>query len=106
MKNRVAYILLTVYFHQDEDGRWLAKCQETSTSTFGESFEEAFESISEAIDLHIEGLAEIGELERFFDVHQIPIYHKKPSGIKSIQAPINKNTLVQPYVQPVQYAYP
>ena len=49
-KNGERFIVLTVSFRQDGD-KWLARCIELGTSTFGNTFEGAQEALKEAIDL-------------------------------------------------------
>lgn len=79
------YIELTLIFEKEDDGRWTAECQELGTAIYSYSFEKAQEEIIEAIDLHLEGLCEVGELKRFFDENNIKI-KEKPSRQKIIKA--------------------
>ncbi len=58
------YILLTVIFKREQDV-WTAECKELSTSTFGDTFDEAEVAIKEAISLHLNTLEDVGECSRF-----------------------------------------
>ena len=72
------YILVTVQFLKEDDGRWTAECKELGTASFGNSLDEAKESIEEAIELHLNTLEEIGERERFFEAHDIKMHRVRP----------------------------
>ena len=96
------YISLTVSFYWEKDGLWTAECLELGTSTFGNSFEDVNEKISEAILLHLNTLEEVGERKRFFKENNIKIIHYKP---KTVSVPttkiLSKNTFIQPRLQRV-----
>lgn len=86
------YIVLTVFFKQEEDV-WTAKCQELGTATFGDTFEEARQNIEEAIQVHLSTLEDVGERERFFKENGIKIHQHRPRRIK-IDAPFDSDTYV------------
>ncbi len=78
METAKGYILLTVRFER-EDNRWTAECLELGTASFGDTHEEAEETITEAIQLHLDGLEEHGERERFFRENNIAVYPVPPT---------------------------
>ena len=68
----------------------------------GDTIEEAFENIEEAIEVHLDALEEVGELGRVFreraiEVHQLPLSEPVPRAIpmgklvKAIQRQIPAN---------------
>lgn len=95
----VYYIVLTVAFRQEE-GVWTAECHELGTATFGDTFEEAEQNISEAIELHLNTLEKVGERERFFRENNIKILKKLPQQ-KRVKVLTNFNTFVTRRTQPI-----
>lgn len=53
----------------EEDGQFASYCRELGTSSCGDTISEALENLREAIELHIEGLEEVGELQRTLRDH-------------------------------------
>lgn len=64
MKESKAYTILTAIFKREEDVR-TAGCKELGTATFGNTLEEARDSLNEAIELHLNTLEDVGERKRF-----------------------------------------
>jgi len=61
------YICLTHrVYHDDETGQWVSECPELDVASCGDTMEEAFENITDAVELYLNGLEEDGELERIF----------------------------------------
>jgi len=98
------FILLTIFFHKEEDGRWTAECKELGTSTFGDSLEEARELISEAVCLHLNTLEEVGERSRFFKENNIRIFRKRPPKSIDVSSPVDPNVYISTQAQPLQFA--
>ena len=96
-----AYIKLSVIFHKEDDGRWTAECKESGTASFGNTIEEAQTNIEEAICLHLEGLYEVGELERFFRENNITFHSRRPRTT-TVDAPTTSGTFVRPQYYPLQ----
>ena len=48
--------------------------RELGTATFGDSVDEVAEELADLVALHINGLEDVGELERFFANHDITMY--------------------------------
>jgi len=95
------FIVLTVHFEQEQDGRWTAECKELGTATFGDTLEEANQSVREAIVLHLNGLEEVGERERFFKENNITVYPDPVGDEFRIEAPNDPRIFSQPFVHPV-----
>lgn len=99
MKTR-GYVVLTLKFHK-QGRRWTALCEELGTATFGCSLPEADQRLKEAILLHINTLADVGEWERFFKEHNIQLHHTKPREDVTVCVPVNREIFVAPLVQAV-----
>ena len=65
MKERVGYFVLTNVAERDGDG-FVAACFELGAVASGDSVEEAFEMLDEAVSVQLKALEEAGELERVF----------------------------------------
>ena len=95
------YIILTCIYHQEEDGRWTAECEELGTATYGDTFEKTKTALEESIGLHLNTLEAVGERERFFKENGIKIIRKTPRKT-NINLPPNPNLFVQRYTHPVE----
>lgn len=96
----VGYIVITLKILK-EGKQWVAHCVELGTSTYGYSFEEAMERIEEAVELHLNTLEEIGERERFFKEHNIPLYTHKPKKNE-----VEIECALEPGIYSSHYIYP
>ena len=97
-----AYIVLSVIVYQEKDGRWTTKCPDLGTSTFGDTIDEAEKEIEEMINLHIQTLADVGELENFLAERNIKIYKKElPREI-----PLNFQTIRNKLTKTREYPIP
>ncbi len=56
-----------------EGNQFVSTCQELGTSSCGDSVEEAFANLEEAIEVHLAALEEIGERDRVFQERGISI---------------------------------
>lgn len=95
------YIVLTLAFEK-KDRRWIARCVELSTGTFGRTLSEAEKRIKEAVLLHLNTLEDVGECERFLKERNVTFYHVKPKSDITIAKPVSTGTFVQPYIQSVR----
>jgi predicted RNase H-like HicB family nuclease len=67
------YILLTLLFRREGDV-WTAECKELGTASFGDTFEEAVETIKDMVKLHLDALEDVGERERFLRENHVPLF--------------------------------
>src|SRR5690349_18607651 len=67
------FVILTLAFRK-EGLRWLGQCLELGTATDGRTLERVHEDLRELIEMHLEGLEEVGERERFFAERGIRFY--------------------------------
>ena len=66
-------VILTVEI-QREGEQWVGQCVELGTATFGDSVDEVAEELMDLVVLHLKGLEDAGERERFFEAHGITTY--------------------------------
>ena len=59
------YIYVTVVAEQEGD-QWVSFCKELGTASCGDTSQEAFANLDEAVQVYLETLAEYGEFDRVF----------------------------------------
>jgi predicted RNase H-like HicB family nuclease len=97
----LGYIIITFSFHK-EGNRWVGRCNELTPSAFARTLKEAEERLKKLVQLHLNGLEDLGERERFFRENGITFYTNKPKLKNiSVTAPLDKKTFVQPRIQPI-----
>ena len=89
------YVVLTLAF-KPEGRRWVARCEELGTATFGRSLPEAEKRIKEAVLLHLNTLEDVGECARFLGEHKVNVHRIKPETRVNITNPVNAGTFLQP----------
>ena len=73
------YIVLTGIV-EEEDGQFSSYCRELGTASCGDTITEALENLGDAIELNIEGLEEVGELERTLRERNIKVRYMSDHG--------------------------
>ena len=83
MSNGVTGYIVLTGVAEAEDGQFVSYCRELGTASCGDTISEALDNLAEAIELNIEGLAEVGELERTLRERNIRInpHPPKPDGV-------------------------
>jgi len=96
---KFGYVVLTLIFEKDSEGRWLGECRELGTAVFAYSLDRAVDAMKQALELHLNTLEQSGERERFFKEHDIKI-RSALKAEKQIQLdlPIKRGVVVQPYI--------
>ena len=97
---KAGYIVLTYEFYR-EGRKWVARCEELGTATFGRSLPEAEVRISDAVVCHLNTLEDVGERERFFKQNKIKFHHTKPRSDINVRIPVNRNVFIHPHIQPI-----
>ena len=69
----ISMVLLTADYRQEE-GNWLAECLELGVATYGTTLDEAKEDLSEAIDLQLTEVDQLGFLEEYLKEHGVTIH--------------------------------
>ena len=98
--SNAGYVVLTLKFKK-ENRRWTAYCEELGTATFGRSLPEAEQRLKEAVFLHLNTLEDVGERERFFKEHNIPLHHVRPRQDITVCVPANREIFVTPLIQAI-----
>jgi len=73
------YIVLTFRIHE-EDGQYVARCEELGISSCAKGIEKAFDRVEEATTLYLSTLDEVGERERVFAEAGIEIKTGEPGS--------------------------
>jgi predicted RNase H-like HicB family nuclease len=68
----------------EEDGHYTAQCLELGVASFGESIEEALDTVVDATKLYLETLKAEGELQRRFKEHGIEVKPETSEAIASL----------------------
>ena len=90
---RAGYITLTGF--ADKEGEQFASfCRELGTASCGETLEEAFENLRDAVRVHLDALAETGELYRFLRDKGVRIEKSRSKGPQSLSVPPEKILII------------
>lgn len=96
--SKEGYIVLTFKFHK-EGKRWLGRCEELGTSTFGRSLPETERLLDEFVLLDLNTLEDIGERERFFKENSITFHKVKPVDDVTVKVPLREDVFIHPHIQ-------
>jgi hypothetical protein len=95
------YITLTYQFFK-EGRRWVGVCDELGTSTFSRSLDKVEKELTEAVNLHLNTLEDVGECARFFREHNIIVHEVKPKpAIIEIPYSGRDDVYFRPHIQPL-----
>ena len=83
------YITLTGFAEREGD-QFASFCRELGTASCGDTLEEAFENLRDAVRIHLEGLAETGELGRFLQEKRIVVRKTRSTALLSVKVPPEK----------------
>jgi predicted RNase H-like HicB family nuclease len=100
-KKYAGYVVLTCKYYQ-EGSKWVATCDELGTSTFGRSLPDAKRKLAEAVELHINTLEDVGETNRFFEEHNIPLHEGKPTDVNICVNSLIPDVFFSPCIQRVR----
>ncbi len=89
------HILLTIKIFEDE-GQFAAECMELGTATCGDTFEEAYENIKEAIEAHLAALDELGLLNKTLKEKGIKV-KERTRKTQPLKRPIYPNSFTTVY---------
>ena len=74
----MAHIILMECVEREGD-QYAARCLELGTVSCGDTVEEAFANLDEAIEVHLNALEELGELARVFQERKIKLINPVPA---------------------------
>ena len=82
-------IVLTTLVEPEGD-KYVSWCEELGTASCGDTVEEAFANILEAVDVHLNGLEEIGETESVFEERGIKVLPHSSEESTARPVPLEK----------------
>ncbi|MDD9995561.1 MAG: hypothetical protein OXS35_07445 [Dehalococcoidia bacterium] len=85
----MSYITLThVVLQEEGDTAYTGYCPELGTATCGDTPEEAWENLGEAVVMHLNALEETGERKKFFEERGIKIVSepRRPGVLRGLRA--------------------
>jgi predicted RNase H-like HicB family nuclease len=94
----LGYVLLTQIVEPAEEGGFVSRCPELDVYSQGETIDEAFASIHEAILVQLQTLTEIGQLDSFFAERGIPL---QPEASDKVTIEVSPNDFVAAFVAPI-----
>ena len=87
-----AFIILTEVVEKEGD-QFVSTCRELGTASCGDTIEEAFSNLEEAIEVHLSALEETGERERVFTERGIEVHTPLPTA--PIHPPVPLGTVIK-----------
>ena len=90
------YILLTGYA-EEEDGLFASFCPELGTASCGDTLLEALDNLGDAINVHLLGLADVGELERTLQERYIRV-ETIPPPMDSVEVRVPPGRVIKTYL--------
>ena len=97
---KLGYISLNFKIAQEGED-WTGECIELGTATYGSTPHGVWKELQELVELHLNGLEEEGERDRFFKDNNIVVY---PSPQQPENHPFTLGGGIFPEVMPFQYA--
>ena len=98
-------VILTVEI-QREGEHWVGRCVELGTATFGDSVDEVHEELVDLVVLHLNGLEDAGERERFLEAHGIKVYEDSVPHEVERPVPISRDAPLFTQILPMQIGSP
>ena len=86
---------------EPEDDMFVSTCIELGTASCGDTIQEAFENLDEAIAVHLNALEELGETERVFHERGIEILRSPIEETVPRPVPIDKVVKISQHPVPV-----
>jgi predicted RNase H-like HicB family nuclease len=73
----IGYLDLTMKVYREDD-QYVSECIELGVASCGDSVDEAFDAVSEAVTLYLEVITEDGELERILRERGLELHQGEP----------------------------
>ena len=86
---------------EPEGDMFVSTCVELGTASCGDTIQEAFENLDEAIAVHLDALEEVGETERVFEERGIEILRAPIEESVPRPVPIDKVVKISQHPVPV-----
>lgn len=97
----VGDIVILTSVVEPEENMFVSSCIELGTSSCGDTIQEAFENLEEAIAVHLNALEEVGETERFFHERGIEILRSPIEETVPRPVPMDKVVKISQHPVPV-----
>ena len=88
-----------------EDNRYVSHCQELGVSSSGETIDEAFNNLKDAVEVYLNTIEELGERSIVFKEKGIRIQHKMKPSDQVSRVSIHPDTLFTPYIHYLNHNY-
>ena len=93
----LGYVLLT-HVVEEADGQYAAYCPELDVATCGDTIEEAFANLEDAVVVHLDALEEVGTREEVFNARHIEVH---PPTETEVKTPIKVSKTVHQFIPAV-----
>lgn len=95
----MGYILLTGYA-EEEDGLFASFCPELGTASCGDTLLEALDNLGDAIEVHLQGLVDVGELDRTLRERRIRV-ESSPPDVNGVAVTVPPGRVIKTYLNRV-----
>ncbi len=86
---------------EPEGDQFVSYCRELGTTSCGDTVDEAFKNLDEAIAVHLEALLEVGELHQFLRERNINIVAVPDDDLQELNLPVPLGRIVSVAPHPV-----
>lgn len=94
------YIVLTLGVYE-EDGQFVSECVELDIASCGDTLDEAFKNIREAVAIYLDTLEQEGERERVFGERGIGVHPGEPPEDIEVPVSARPHEYVSPELVPI-----
>ena len=86
----VSGVIVLTTLVEPEGDKYVSWCEELGTASCGDTVEEAFANVLEAVEVHLNGLEEVGETERVFEERGIKVLPHSSDESTTRPVPLEK----------------
>ena len=86
---------------EHEDDQFVSHCRELGTTSCGDTVDEAFNALREAITVHLEDLADMGELHQFLRERNVNIVIAPDQHLHELNLPVPLETILSIFQHPL-----
>jgi predicted RNase H-like HicB family nuclease len=97
------YIILTFIVQQEGD-YLVSECLELGTSSFGSTEDEALANLTDATEVYLNTLEDLGEAHQVLDMKGVKIFSYEPADLEIRRAKFPAGSKVRPTVLSLQHA--
>jgi len=97
------YVILT--FVVEREGEYqVSKCQELGTASFGRDMDEALANLTDATEVYLNTLEDLGECRRVLKEKGVEVYSYQPAELEVKRAKFPADSTIRPTVMKLQAA--